>query len=177
MIRVVKYIGALWGITGVILLLGSAVYRLVPLAMAAFSTHFTWFHRLAWWASVLFMAYSEGYRGFQLNFSPRVVARARYLAEHPRILHYLFAPIFCMGYFHATRRRKIVSYSLTLGIVVLILAVRHLAQPWRGIIDAGVVIGLVWGIISIFWFTVRAFAGNSFDYSPEVTEHSSTNIQ
>jgi hypothetical protein len=77
-----------------------------------------------------------------------------------------------MGYFHATRRRKIVSYSLTSGIVLLILAVHHLAQPWRGIIDGGVVIGLVWGIISILWFTVRAFSGNCFDYSPEVPEHS-----
>jgi hypothetical protein len=77
-----------------------------------------------------------------------------------------------MGYFHAAKKRKIVSYSLTSGIVVLILAVHHLAQPWRGIIDAGVVIGLVWGIISIFWFTVRVFSGNSFDCSPEVPERS-----
>lgn len=170
MVRVLKQFGAVWGITGVILLLGSAVYRLVPLAMAAFSTHFTWFHWLAWGTSIMCMAYSEGYRGFQQHFSPRVVARARYLAEHPRILHCLLAPLFCMGYFHATRRRKIVSYFLTAGIVVLIYAVHHLAQPWRGIIDAGVIIGLIWGIISIFWFTVRACSGSSLDYSPEVDE-------
>lgn len=168
--NLVKNFGALWGITGVILLLGSAVCRLVPLAIAAFSTHFSWFHWLAWGASILFMAYSEGYKGFLLHFSPRVVARALYLCEHPRTLHILFAPLFCMGYFHATRRRKIVSFTLTLGIIALILAVHRLAQPWRGIIDAGVVIGLVWGIISIFWFTCRAISGNSFDYSPEVPE-------
>ena len=165
-------IGTIWGIMGVLLLLGSAVYRLTPLAIAAFSTPFSWFHWLAWGACILFMAYAEGYRGFQLHFSPRVVARARYLGEHPRVLHCLFAPLFCIGYFHAARRRKIASYSLTSGIVVLILAVRHLAQPWRGIIDAGVVIGHAWGIISIFWFTARAFSGNSFDYSPEVPERS-----
>jgi hypothetical protein len=170
--RMTGSIGALWGIMGVLVLLGSAVYRLAHLAIAAFSTPFSWYHWLAWVACILFMAYAEGYRGFQLHFSPRVIARARYLVEHPKALHCLFAPLFCMGYFHATRRRKIVSYSLTSGIVLLILAVHNLAQPWRGIIDGGVVIGLVWGIISILWFTVRAFSGNCFDYSPEVPEHS-----
>jgi hypothetical protein len=67
-------------------LLGSAVYRLIPLAIAAFSTHFPCFHWLAWGASILFMAYSEGYKGFQLHFSPRMVARALYLSDHPNAL-------------------------------------------------------------------------------------------
>ena len=172
-VRVAKYLGAAWGITGVILLLGSAVYRLVPLALTGFSMHFSWIHWLAWWASVLFMTYSEGYRGFQLHFSPRVVARARYLAKHPTMLHCLLAPLFCMGYIHATGRRKIVSYSITMGIVVLIIAVHHLAQPWRGIIDAGVVVGLAWGIVAILWFTVRSFSGKGFDYPSEVPEEGS----
>jgi hypothetical protein len=163
-------IGAIWGITGVFLLIGSAVYRLTPLALAAFSVPFSWYHWLAWFASVLFMAHAEGYRGFQRQFSPRVAARARYLREHPRLLHLLFAPFFCMGYFHATRRRRIISISLTAGIIVLVLAVRHLSQPWRGIIDAGVVTGLAWGLVSLFWYGVRAFTAQRFDYSPEVPD-------
>ncbi len=163
-------IGAIWGILGVLLLLGSAVYRLAPLAAAAFSVPLTWYHWLAWVLSVLVMAHAEGYRGFQMHFSPQVAARARYLKEHPRPLHLVFAPLFCMGYFHATRRRQIVSLSLTAGIIVLIIIVHHMPQPWRGIIDAGVVTGLVWGIGSLIWFAVRAFTGHSFNYSPEVPE-------
>ncbi len=163
-------IGAIWGIAGVLLLLGSAVCRLAPLAFAAFSVPFQWYHWLAWVLSVLLMAHAEGYRGFQLHFSPRVAARARYLREHPRFVHVILAPLFCMGYIHATRRRKTISISLTAGIIVLILIVHHIPQPWRGIIDAGVVTGLAWGIVSVIWFVGRAFAGHNFDCSAEVPE-------
>ncbi len=165
--------GALWGLAGVSLLLGSAVYRLSPLAAGAFSCDLLWYHWAALALVVLFMAYAEGYRGFQQRFSPRVAARAKYLKEHPRFLHVLLAPFFCMGYFHATKRRQITSISLTAGIIILILLVRLLSQPWRGIIDAGVVIGLVWGLVSLFAFSLKAFASKDFKYSPEVPEEES----
>jgi hypothetical protein len=163
-------LGALWGITGISLLLGSAVYRLAPLAANAFSFSFIWYHWLSLLLVVLFMSYAEGYRGFQQRFSPRVAARAKYLKEHPRTLHVLLAPFFCMGYFYATRRRKITSLSLTLGIVILVLLVRLLPQPWRGIIDAGVVLGLIWGLVSMWIFCFPAFTSKEFNYSPEVPE-------
>jgi hypothetical protein len=162
--------GAIWGLTGVFLLLGSAVYRLSPLAAAAFSHDLSWYHWISLALVVLFMAYAEGYRGFQQRFSPRVAARAKYLREHPRALHVLLAPFFCMGYFHATRRRKITSISVTMGIVLLIVLVHFSPQPWRGIIDAGVVIGLVWGLVSLILFSIRAFTSTDFGYSPEVPE-------
>ncbi len=164
--------GALWGLAGVFLLLISAVYRLTPLAVDAFSYPFFWYHWFSLAALIGGMAYAEGYRGFQQGFSPRVAARARYLLNHPRPVRSLFAPFFCMGYFHATRRRQIVSLSLTAGIVALIVAVRYVAQPWRGIIDAGVVIGLAWGIVSLVVFSVQALSSAPFPYSPEVPEHS-----
>lgn len=162
--------GAIWGMFGVFLLLGSATYRLTPLAIDAFNSTFLWFHWLALAVIVLFMAYAEGYKGFQQGFSPRVAARAKYLKDHPRALHSVFAPLFCMGYFHATKRRKITSISLTLGIIVLILLVRFVSQPWRGIIDAGVVIGLAWGLVSLAVYGFRAFTETGFDHSPEVFE-------
>jgi hypothetical protein len=116
------------------------------------------------------MAYAEGYRGFQKAFSPRVAARALYLKKNPCLLHVLLAPFFCMGFFHASRRRKITSFSVTSGIIVLILLVRLLPQPWRGIIDAGVVVGLAWGLISLIIFSYQAFTQKEFKYSPEVSE-------
>jgi hypothetical protein len=163
-------IGALWGMSGVLLLLGSAVYRLAPLAADAFSCDLLWYHWVSLLLVVVFMAYAEGYVGFQQRFSPRVAARARYLRDHPRIAFIIFAPFFCMGYFHATRRRRITSVSLTVGIIALILLVRLLPQPWRGIIDAGVVIGLAWGILSLLVFGVQAFSAHRFAYSPDVPE-------
>ena len=85
--------GAIWGLTGVFLLLGSAIYRLTPLAIAAFAHTLFWYHWVSLSLVVLFMAFAEGYRGFQQRFSPRVAARARYLRAHPRALHVLLAPI------------------------------------------------------------------------------------
>jgi hypothetical protein len=160
--------GAIWGLTGVLLLLGSAVYRLSHWAIDAFFYPFLWYHSASLFLVLLFMAYAEGYRGFQKAFSPRVAARALYLKKNPRFLHALFAPFFCMGFFYASRRRKITSFSVTSGIIVLILLVRLLPQPWRGIIDAGVVVGLAWGLISLTIFIVQAFGSKEFSYSPEV---------
>jgi hypothetical protein len=162
--------GALWGITGFSLFLGSAIYRLTLLSMDAFSYDFLWYH----WASlvliVMIMAYAEGYRGFQQSFSPRFAARAKYLKSHPNTLYAILGPFFCMSYFHASRKRMVTSISLTVGIIMLILSVRLLPQPWRGIMDAGVVIGLLWGLISILIFSFQAFFSNEFLYSPEVPD-------
>lgn len=163
-------IGSFWGLAGVLLLLGSAIYRLTPLAVDAFSYPFYWYHWLALILIVFFMAYAEGYRAFQQAFSPRVAARALYLRNHPNLMHNLLAPLFCMAYFHAQRRRQITSISVTAGIIILVILVRLLDQPWRGIIDGGVVVGLAWGLVSLVVFAYRAFTAGTFPYSPEVPE-------
>lgn len=104
--------------------------------------------------SVIYMAYAEGYKGFHLAFAPRVVVRARYLADNPRPLHVLLAPLFCMGYIYATRKRQLLSFALTTMIICFVLIARSMPQPWRGIVDAGVVVGLVLGVLSIAYFLV-----------------------
>ena len=163
-------VAALWGLAGVTLLIGSAVYRLTSLAADAFTYPLLWYHWTALALIVVFMAYSEGFRAFQQGFSPRVAARARYLRRNPRVLHAVLAPLFCMGFFYATKKRKITSISVTLGIIILVVLVRLLPQPWRGIVDAGVVVGLVWGLAALFVFSVLAFTSGAFDYSPEVPD-------
>ena len=64
-----------------------------------------------------------------------------------------------MSLFHATRRQKVVSWGFIAALVVLIWWVRTLPQPWRGIIDGGVVLGLVWGLGVIWWLFVRYIMG------------------
>lgn len=96
-------IRALWGLAGVTLLLGSAVYRLTPLAVEAWSYDLHWYHWTFLAFVLLFMAYAEGYRAFQQGFSPRVAARARYLRTHRNALHALLAP--CSVWATFTRRR------------------------------------------------------------------------
>ena len=161
------HLGAFWGVTGVSLLLSFAVYRLMIITIDSFTFDFQWYHWLVLVANTMFMAYSEGYKGFQKGFSPRVAARARYIKHNPRLLHVLVAPLFCMGYFFATRKRLIVTYTLSVGIIILIIIFQQLIQPWRGILDAGVVVGLSWGIASLIWFAMPALSSDEFAVSPE----------
>ena len=164
------YLAAVWGITGIGLLLGSAIYRLSSIGWQTFSYQLDWYHWLAMAVCVAFMGFAEGYRGFQQAWSPRVAARILYLSKNVSPLRLLFAPLFCMGFFDIRRQRMIVTYCLLLGILVLIQLVHMLDQPWRGIIDLGVVVGLSWGSVSIVLFVLKAFMSKSFDYSPEMPE-------
>jgi hypothetical protein len=147
---------ATWGVVGVLALVAQALVRLTPLALEPLATGMTslqWALYLGW---IAFNAYAEGYRGFQLSFSPRVVARAVHLARHPNAVHVLLAPVYCMALFQASRRRMIVAWVLLIAIVAIVVAVRMLPQPWRGIVDAGVVVGLGWGGMSIVMIFGRA---------------------
>lgn len=149
-------IGFTWGIGGVLLLLSFAVYRLFPMAADLLQYRLTLLHWGALLFSIGYMAWAEGYKGFFTSFAPRVVVRATYLRNHPRPLHVALAPLFCMGYIHATRKRQLMSIGLTTMIVMLVLLVRLVPQPWRGIVDAGVVVGLLIGILSILHFAIQS---------------------
>ena len=161
-------VGAFWGVLGVIMILVNAIIRLAPVAIEALSMPLSGLHHLGIIGSLVFFGYAEGHRGFQKQFSPRVIARARYLAEHPTLLRVVLAPLFCMGFFHATRRRILTSWLVTIAIVGLVITVRMASQPWRGIVDLGVVVGLAWGAIAIVLFGGLAMAGRSMPVSADI---------
>lgn len=163
-------LGAVWGIAGVVLLLAYAIARLIPIVLDAFRHDLYWYHWGVLLLNLVVVAYAEGYRGFQQSFSPRIAARAKYLQEHPNLWYSIFGPFYCLGYFQTTPRRRRAVWLLTIGIILLIVLVHNLAQPWRGIIDAGVVVGLAWGLISLVIYSGQAFSSESFAHSPEVTE-------
>lgn len=111
-------------------------------------------------ATCLWFAYVEGYKGFQKKFSPLVVKRAFTLIpgkNNTRWYHFLLAPLYSMGMIHATKKRKIVSWSVTMGVAAIVAAVKRLPYPYRNIVDAGVVVGLTWGSISILLFYVQTW--------------------
>lgn len=168
--RVKGTLAAVWGLLGVFLLIGTALSRLVPVGLDALALPLGPIHWLALALWLPFMAWTEGYRGFHRSFSPMVAARARHLRDHPRSLHAALAPLVCMGFVHATRRRKVRSGALTLGIIVLVILVRRLDQPWRGIIDLGVALGLALGLCSLAYFAARALGEDAFDHPPEVPD-------
>jgi hypothetical protein len=163
----VGWLALIWGFGGVLALLGRGLGRLIPVAAEALTSNLTAGHWafLAVW--LLFMGYTEGYRGFHQRFAPRVASRALWLAHHPRPLHLLLAPFFCTGLFHANRRRLITSWSLVIGIPLLVIVVRALPSPWRGLVDAGVVLGLGWGWASTLIYSVLG-AIRGLDYDPQL---------
>jgi len=164
------YLGAFWGFAGVVALLGFAIYRLAPRAAEALGEPLTTLQWIFLVGFAIFMLVAEGYRGFQKKFSPRTAARVKYLRDHPRALHVLLAPAFCMGYFFAKRKTMITSICLTVGIVLLVVLVRYLPSPWRGLVDFGVVLGLTYGALSFAVFTAKALFGADYRHSPEVPE-------
>jgi hypothetical protein len=105
----------------------------------------------------LWFAYVEGYKGFQLKFAPLVVARSFTIQK---VHHFILAPFYSMGLFHATPKRMKVSWGVTLGVAAIVAAVKRLPYPWRNIIDGGVVVGLSWGTLAVFVFYVKALWQN-----------------
>jgi len=163
-------LAAAWGVLGVMAIVLFAIVRLVPYVADALVIDLAVWEWLMLLISVVFMAWSEGYKGFQLKFSPRVAARALHLCRHPTSWRtQLFAPLFCIGYFGASRGVLIGAWVGTTGIVLLILLVHRLDQPWRGILDAGVVAGLSWGLISLIVMVVATFRTGTVLISPELS--------
>jgi len=164
-----------WGVCGVCAILGQAIARLAPHAIMPFiRKDLTLLQWGCYGGSMLLFAYGEGYSAFQKKFSPLVVQRAMTLDGAKRPVHVTLAPFYSMGLFHATPKRRTLSWGVTLGVAAIVGAVkvplpppiprkplrwcerRHarmpsqrLPYPWRSIVDAGVCVGLLWGGASI----------------------------
>ena len=157
-----------WGVVGVIGILANALRRVIPIAMQPFKqgdlTPFQLGSYVAWGA---YMLYVEGYKAFQLKFCPLVVRRAFTLSENPGIFNWILAGPYSMGLFNATKKRLIVSWGISIGVLGIVAAVKRLAYPWRSIIDGGVVLGLSYGAASLcFQFIKAIFTNEMPDIDP-----------
>jgi len=163
--KLMKNAISLWGSGGMVMILTNSVKRIVPKALepfAATAVPLNAFQTGAYIVCCLFFAYAEGYKGFQRKFAPMVIARSFTIEPKLQKLHHiLLAPFYSMGLFHATRKRKIVSWSISFGIVGIVAVVKRLSYPWKNIIDAGVVVGLSWGALSIAIGYVKALVTQS----------------
>lgn len=110
--------------------------------------------------SCLLFAYAEGYKGFHLKFAPLVVKRSFTLLigtpQGNNPIHYILAPPYSMGLMYATKKRLITSWSVTLGVAAIVGIVKRLSPIPRCIIDAGVIVGLSLGTISILYHYIRS---------------------
>jgi len=163
-----RNIGVIWAILGVSALLVRAILPLSARALEALEMELSTMQWIILIVFALFMMMAEGYRGFQKKFSPRTAARIRYLRQNPTGLRVALAPFFAMGFFDANRKTRLTAWILTLGIIALVILVSLCPQPWRGIIDFGVVLGLSWGLVSFWIYTGKALTSEEYDHSPQM---------
>lgn len=161
-------VASIWGMLGSCAILAIAIWRMINHVSEGFSEPLEMIHYGVMIPWILFMAYSEGYKGFQKSYSPRVAARAVFLRDNSTVLRAFFAPVFCMGFFDSTKKRKIVIWCLLIGVTLLVILFRFIPQPWRGVLDLGVVVGLSWGIIATIYFYLKYLFGDASDADPEV---------
>lgn len=151
---------ALWALVGAVAPLASAIFKLTPRAVEALDSPDLGFEHIAFVTGwTLWMLYAEGYRGFQGSFAPRVGARAIHLGMNKQrpLWHAILAPAFAIGLFGARRRTMVVAWSVIVLVIIAVLIVSQLPQPWRGLIDLGVVAGLAYGAIAVVWFAIHAY--------------------
>ena len=168
---VLRSVLGIWGSFQVLAMLGNAIQRLSPIAFQPFiQKDFQPIHWALYIVFTLIMAYSEGYRGFHKKFSPMAVERAFGIVDNLSIFSVLLAGPYSMGLFGASRKRMIVSWMMTIGVFCLVVIVKRVPYPYRSIIDAGVVMGLTLGSISIIWYVIQSLLGNIPKTTTETTE-------
>lgn len=163
-------IGFVWGAIGVICLLMFSAFRLSVVALEFFNYPAQVWHWVVILCWVVFMAYSEGYKGFQQAFSPRVASRLLWLKQNPKFWLVIVAPLFAMGFIYASKKRAIISYTILLMVIVFVLIAVNLPQPWRPMLDAGVVVGLLWGTVATWWKILVALRSDSSQVDPDLPQ-------
>lgn len=149
----------LWCLLGCSAILFRALGRMWPHVQEMWSYHLTpiqWICLIGW---SIMSIHAEGYRGFHKKYCPRVVHRSFYLGawQGAPFWMVLLGPFFAVGLFFANRKRLIISWCLFGGIAGLVILLKQVAQPWRGIVDTGVLIGLSIGLLSLIYHAQRAF--------------------
>ena len=144
-----KKIIYIYSIGGVIAIFSSAIYRLYPHVRESMSYEYSTLNWIVLTAYLIVMIVGKGYFALHRGFVPRVIDRSELLIENGNLIDKLLAPLYCMGFFKAPRKRIIISYVMIFFIVSFIVSASKISQPWRGIIDLGVVVGLSLGILSL----------------------------
>lgn len=138
---------AAWALAGVAAILGWAAFRLTSRGLPVVLEGLLPLQWVALAGSVAVFLYGEGVLALQRGWMPRVVARAEALGRaRPRVL-WLAAPLHAMGFVGVPIRVALRAWLGAGAIVVAVVLVRALPDPWRGIVDLAVATALAWGAL------------------------------
>lgn len=137
-----------WAIVGVSAMLSVAVVRLGSRALETLRAGLS---GPEWVALVLLTAlfvYGEGVRALQRRWVPFVAERAREVSRSAlgwRVL----APLYAMALVGARARVLVRAWAGVAAIVVAVLLVHAMPEPWRGVVDFAVAAALLWGVFAL----------------------------
>jgi len=144
---------SVWGVGGVALSLGMAIFRLGKRALLLRERGLAPFEWAVLVVCALAFAYGEGYRALHLRFSPRVIARVAALTPASGagvgVGRALLAPVYALGLIQRDRAGALRAWLAVALIGLAVAIVRALPDPWRAIIDASVVLALSIGLVSL----------------------------
>ena len=102
--KIFGLIGFIWGFVGVSLILLHGITCVYPYVVTLDFSKMFWYHYLSLIISIIFLGYAEGYKGFQLSFSPRVAQRLKLVFKNPSFVNVVLSPLFCMGFLEFQKR-------------------------------------------------------------------------
>jgi hypothetical protein len=140
-----------WALVAIGVTFVEAIYRLASRALLTLERGLSTAETCALVVSVALFAYGEGYRALHRRFIPQLIVRASRL--HPPdsgcLRVWLLGPLIVLSLIQAERSVQLRAWA-SIGLIVLaVLIVRALPEPWRGIVDAGVAVALAIGLGSL----------------------------
>jgi hypothetical protein len=142
-------LAAAWTLLGVGGLFGSATYRLGSRGLATIQDGL----RGGEWAALILLTvvfvYGEGFRALERRWVPGLVSRADYLRREGGTVLRLLAPLHGLALIGTVGRTRVRAWMGTTAIVLAVLLVRSLPEPWRGIVDFAVASALAWGLVAV----------------------------
>jgi hypothetical protein len=73
-----------------------------------------------------------------------------------------------MGFIYASKKRAIISYTILVMVMIFVVIAVNLPQPWRPMVDAGVVVGLLWGTTATWWCILTALRTDTSTVDPDL---------
>lgn len=149
------HLAALWAVVGTAVLLGASS---IQLGLRGAATIVAGLNGVEWLGLIVLtvaFVYGEGIRAIQRRYLPHVFRRIERLrSAHP--IHHVLAPLYAMSLVGFPLRELIAAWAGVAGIVLAVVLVAMLPQPWRGIVDFAVASALGWATIAFVMSAPRA---------------------
>jgi len=139
-----------WGILGFSVLVGNALRGMSAEIEYILATPLTAWQTVGFVLIVLVFGLAKGYFIFRQRFCRSYASRIGELIRPPvKLLYAVLAPLYCLNMIGAERRQLVRGYALVAGIILMIISVKFVPFPWRGMILTGVAVALTWAALEI----------------------------